>query len=200
MPAAGARRRWGWHRLEPEWARRIVAAAGIRPGDLVLDLGAGTGALTQPLIRAGAEVIAVELHPGRAARLRDRFDGAAVRVIEGDLTRVRLPRRPYRVVANLPYAVSATALRRLLASGTRLESADLVLPRWVVARYAAGRGPEAARWGRTFEAAFARRLPRQAFTPPPPQDWAVLALRRRPRGSGPRYPRRRTPPATSSRR
>lgn len=176
---SAGQRRWGWHRLEPEWACRIVAVADVRSGDLVLDLGAGTGALTRPLVRAGAEVIAVELHPGRADRLRERFAGQPVRVVETDLTRVRLPRRPYRVVANLPYPVSTTVLRRLLGPGTRLESADLVLPRWVVARYAAGRGADARRWSHRYDAAFARRLPRHAFTPPPPQDWAVLTLRRR---------------------
>jgi 23S rRNA (adenine-N6)-dimethyltransferase len=176
--SAAGRRRWGWHRLQPEWASRIVAAAPIRPGDLVLDLGAGTGALTGPLVRAGARVIAVELHPGRAARLRDRFASQPVQVLQTDLTRVRLPREPYRVVANPPYAVSAALLRRLLAAGTRLESADLLLPRWVVARYAAGRGAGAGRWSRTYDAAAGRRLPRHAFVPPPPSDWAVLTLRR----------------------
>jgi 23S rRNA (adenine-N6)-dimethyltransferase len=176
VSAAG--RRWGWHRLDPEWASRIVAAARIRPGELVLDLGAGTGALTRPLVRAGARVIAVELHPGRAAGLRERFADDPVQVLQTDLTRVRLPREPYRVVANPPYAVSAAMLRRLLAPGTRLASADLALPRWVVARYAAGRGADARRWGRRYAAEFGRRLPRHAFTPPPPQDWAVLTLRR----------------------
>jgi 23S rRNA (adenine-N6)-dimethyltransferase len=172
-------RRWGWHRLEAEWARRIVAAADICSGDLVLDLGAGTGALTQPLVRAGAEVIAVELHPGRAERLRQRFADAPVTVVRADLERVRLPRRPYRVVANPPYSVSAAMLRRLLAPGSRLDTADVLLPTWVVARYAGGRGPDARRWSRTYTAARGPRLPRHAFTPPPPDDWAVLTLRRR---------------------
>jgi hypothetical protein len=40
------RQPWGWHRLDQDWAERIVAAAAIRPGELVVDLGAGTGALT----------------------------------------------------------------------------------------------------------------------------------------------------------
>ena len=45
---------WGWHRLAPSWASRLVADAAIGPGDLVLDIGAGTGALTAPLVAAGA--------------------------------------------------------------------------------------------------------------------------------------------------
>jgi methylase of polypeptide subunit release factors len=53
------RRPWGWHRLDPYWAEQIVAGAAIRPGELVVDLGAGTGALTVPLLEAGARVIAV---------------------------------------------------------------------------------------------------------------------------------------------
>jgi len=173
-----AGRRWGWHRLEPEWARRIVAAADVRPGELVVDLGAGTGALTRPLVRAGAEVVAVELHPGRAAHLRDRFATAPVRVVQADLERVRLPREPFRVVANPPYTVSTALLKRLLAPGSRLEAADLVLPAWLVARYVAGRGHATARWEAAYRAGRGLWLPRRAFAPPPPRDWGVLTLRR----------------------
>jgi 23S rRNA (adenine-N6)-dimethyltransferase len=186
VSAAG--RRWGWHRLGADWARRIVAAADVQPGDLVLDLGAGTGALTRPLVRAGARVIAVELHPGRAAALRERFADAPVRVVQADLERVRLPHQPFRVVANPPYSVSTAILRRLLAPRSRLETADVLLPAWLVARYVAGRGADAHRWGHRYVADRGLRLPRHAFSPPPPSDWAVLNLhlssldRRRPSG------------------
>ncbi|MDQ3642393.1 MAG: methyltransferase, partial [Actinomycetota bacterium] len=81
MPAAGATW-WGWHRLDSRVATRLVAQAGVRPGDLVIDVGAGDGALTAPLVRAGARVIAIELHPGRARGLRDRFADAPVRVVQ----------------------------------------------------------------------------------------------------------------------
>src|SRR5262249_27117743 len=73
---------WGWHPLTDEWAARIVADAGVRPGELVLDIGAGRGALTRPLVAAGARVLAVEPHPGRASYLRERFAGHAVTVVE----------------------------------------------------------------------------------------------------------------------
>jgi 23S rRNA (adenine-N6)-dimethyltransferase len=79
VPASGrSGRAWGWHRLADEWAARVVAAAAIRPGELVFDLGAGTGALTGHLVQAGARVVAVELHPGRAATLRRRFPDITV--------------------------------------------------------------------------------------------------------------------------
>ena len=92
--SAGSRRAWGWHPLADDWAGRIVEDAGVRPGQLVLDIGAGRGALTAHLVAAGAQVIAVEPHPGRARWLRERFAGARVTVVESDVLALRLPHRP----------------------------------------------------------------------------------------------------------
>ena len=177
MPASGqARGAWGWHPLDSRWAQRVVDAAGVRPGELVLDVGAGLGALTGPLVKAGAEVIAVELHPGRADKLRQRF--ADVKVIRVDAADLRLPTKPFRVVSSPPYGVSTALLKRLLAPGSRLLSADLVLQRQVVNRWIEGRAPGAARWSRHYDASIGIRLPRKAFTPPPHVDSAVLRISR----------------------
>ena len=90
-----ARAGWGWHRLSDDWADTIVADAGIRPGEVVLDVGAGSGALTAALVRARARVVAVELHPARAEQLRCRF-GPQVRVVP------RRCRRPPPAAPALP--------------------------------------------------------------------------------------------------
>ena len=148
----------------------MVAAAGIRQGDLVLDIGAGDGALTAHLVRAGARVVAVELHPRRAAVLRERFPG--ITVVHADATAIPLPRRPFRVVANPPYGISSSLLRTLLAPGSRLVAADLVLQRAVARKHAAGTA-------RGFSLAVGLTLPRHAFLPPPQVDSAVLVVRRR---------------------
>jgi 23S rRNA (adenine-N6)-dimethyltransferase len=173
-----ARPWWGFHQLGPDWAERLVADAAVRRGDLVLDVGAGLGALIVPLLDAGARVIAVELHPDRACRLESRF-GSAVTVVRADARDLRLPRRPFSVVANPPFAATTALLRRLVQPGSRLVAAHLVLPVHAVDRWSSPAAPGAGRWGRTFVAAPSRRVPRRAFTPRPPADARVLRITRR---------------------
>ena len=170
---------WGWHQLEGFAARRLVAGAGVRPGDLVVDVGAGTGAVTGPLVAAGARVVAVELHPRRAAQLRARFDHDPVTVVQVDASDLRLPRRPFRVVANPPFAITTSLLRRLLGPGSRLVRADLVVPRHVARRWAEGRAPGAHRWQRAFIARVGPTVPPSAFRPRPPGSAVVLRIERR---------------------
>ena len=138
----------------------------------MLDIGAGQGALTGPLTEAGARVIAVELHPGRAERLRQRFP--QVTLVHADARTLPLPRQPFRVVASPPYGITADLLSLLLAPGSRLVAADLVLQRAAARKYAERR----VRGCRITQGL---AVPRRAFTPPPRVDSAVLVIRRRPR-------------------
>ena len=174
---AAPSRRWGWHQLTASWAQQLVADARIRPGDLVLDVGAGAGALTRPLLEAGARVIAVEAHPGRAAELRRRF-GCEVVVVQADAADLRLPRRPYRVVANPPFAITTPLLRRLLQPGSRLLDAHLVVQEQAAHKWASRAAPAASRWQRTHRPSLGRRVPRNAFRPPPRVDTRILRIER----------------------
>ena len=154
------------HFLRPDVARRFVARAGVGPDDLVLDLGAGTGALTFPLAALAGRVVAIERDPKLARRLARRAP-ANVSVHQRDLADLWLPHRPFRVVANLPFAGSNEIVRRLLARGVPLLGADLIV------ELGAARG-----WTeRSSRCSIVCTLPASAFVPAPRCTAAVLRIR-----------------------
>jgi 23S rRNA (adenine-N6)-dimethyltransferase len=163
-------------------AAELVRRAGVRPGDLVLDLGAGSGAITAPLAAAGARVLAIERDARLTRYLEHRFAAEQVTVVQGDLRRVPLPRRPFRVVASIPFATTTALLGRLLDDPrTALERADLLVE-WGVARRLASACPRdlaTAWWVGRFDLRLERRVPAACFRPPPRVDAAHLAVRPR---------------------
>jgi 23S rRNA (adenine-N6)-dimethyltransferase len=161
-------------------AAELVRDACVGPDDLVVDLGAGTGRLTGELARVARRVIAVELDPRLASRLHGRWPN--VDVVPGDATQVPLPREPFRVVANIPFDRTTEILRRLLDDPrTPLIRADVVVA-WGVVRKRVLPWPSTLNgvlWGAWYEASSSRRLPREAFDPPPTVDAGVLVYARR---------------------
>jgi 23S rRNA (adenine-N6)-dimethyltransferase len=170
--------RWGWHELDSRWAQRLVAGAGIEPGDLVLDIGAGSGAITEALHSAGARVVAIELHVGRAALLSERWSGNGVKVVRADASDLRLPRRPFKVVSNPPFAITSAVVRRLVSHGSRLTSAHLIVPRYAACRWTDPSAPGRGRWQRLFDVQLGRPPPRSALRPVPPGEISLLIIKR----------------------
>jgi 23S rRNA (adenine-N6)-dimethyltransferase len=168
----------------PAIAAELVGNACVRPGELVLEIGAGDGRLTAELSHAARLVLAVELDPGLAAGLRRRFRGANVEVIEGDALAEPLTHEPFRVVANLPFHATAAILRRLFDDpGIPLTRADVIVE-WRAACKRASVWPSTRLgvfWGAWFLFAAERRLPAGCFAPRPSVDAGVLSIRRRDR-------------------
>jgi len=162
---------------------RLARASGAGDGRLVLDLGAGHGAITAGLAATGARVIAVERDQRLAARLRRRFDGdPRVRVVEADLRLVPLPRREFLVVASPPFSLTTALCRRLLGDpAVRLAGAELVIG-WGAARWLASPRPrdaETAWWTARYQVRLAQTISAASFVPPPGTDAARLSIRPR---------------------
>ncbi len=123
MTATGhrARKRFGQHWLVDETVLdRIVAAAELAPGDRVLEVGPGRGALTERLLASPLQdLVAVELDRDLVAGLRQRFGGdPRFHLIAGDALEVPLRAEgvepPTKVVANIPYNITGPLLERLV--------------------------------------------------------------------------------------
>jgi 23S rRNA (adenine-N6)-dimethyltransferase len=160
-------------------AEDIVRGLDVHPHELVVEIGAGDGRLTEPLARQARRVIAIELDPRLTARLRGRFE-----VVEGDVLSVSLPAEPFRIVGNVPFHRTTAILRRLLDHPTvPLTRADLIV-QWGFAVKRAAAVPTtqlAAEWGPWWELTLVRRLDASAFEPRPDVDAALLRIVRRER-------------------
>lgn len=161
-----------------------MAAASLRPGERVLDAGAGAGALTRPIAEAvGAEgrVWAVEVDPAMLRSLRADLP-PQVQVVEGDLLQFPLPRPLDAVVANPPFRIAAPLVERIVDA--RVPRAALVLPRELVERLAAAPGSPrygklSVRVGVFAEAEDLGALPPRVFDPPPGVECGIVRLRAR---------------------
>jgi len=125
---------------------RIVAAIDPHPGQHVIEIGPGTGALTAQLIARVGHLSAIEIDRDLAAHLRDRFGPEALELINADALQLdwsQLARRlggALRIVGNLPYHVSTPLLFCLLPIADQVKDQHFMLQREVVDRMAAAPG------------------------------------------------------------
>jgi len=173
--------------LDEQLLDRIAAIPGKLEGREVLEIGPGPGGLTRALLRAGAQVTAVETDRRclpALAELAEAFPGK-LKLIEGDAMKLdtdALFAGPYAVVANLPYNVG-TALFTKWLSGEQwppkwtsltlmfqLEVAQRIVAQPATGAY--GRLAVLAQWRST--ARLAMKVHRSAFTPPPKVMSAVV--------------------------
>jgi 23S rRNA (adenine-N6)-dimethyltransferase len=183
-PRASGHRPDGQHFLRSAvLASELVEQADVRPEDLVVEIGAGAGALTRPLAERARRVIAVERDPALAAHLRSRSGwGSNVHVEQANALRVHLPREPFRVFGNLPFSFGTQILRRLLddvrSPLTRVDA----LVQFEMARKRTTIAPStlvSLGWLPWWEFALVRRVPRSAFQPAPTVDAGMLVVNRR---------------------
>jgi 16S rRNA (adenine1518-N6/adenine1519-N6)-dimethyltransferase len=180
-----ARKRFGQHFLADSGVLdAIVRAIDPRPGQALVEIGPGLGALTMPLLERCGRLTVIELDRDLAARLRRN---AALDVVEADVLTVdfaalatRLGGK-LRVVGNLPYNISSPILFHLLPCAALVEDQHFMLQAEVVRRIAAR--PATKDYGRLsvmlqwrYHVEHLLDVPPEAFEPPPRVDSAVVRL------------------------
>ncbi|MEO0463689.1 MAG: 16S rRNA (adenine(1518)-N(6)/adenine(1519)-N(6))-dimethyltransferase RsmA [Pseudomonadota bacterium] len=176
--------------LDEQLLDRIAAIPGDFTGARVLEIGPGPGGLTRALLRAGAQVTAVEMDQRclpALAELAEAFPGQLT-VIEGDAMALdhaaTMHGEPFRVISNLPYNVGTPLLVGWLEAQAwppQWQSLTLMFQREVADRIVAQTGTSAygrlavlAQWRST--ARLALKVHRSAFTPPPKVMSAIVHI------------------------
>ncbi len=187
------RKRLGQHFLVDEAVlERILSAAELSPGDIVVEIGPGLGILTEGLARQGASVIAVEVDAKLVALLRKRLAGFPdVRIVRADILKVTPrqllreelpasdPSRGYKVIANLPYYITSPVLSHFLEAQPRPSMMVVMVQKEVGETIAAAPGRmrsisvKAQFYSKPVIVSYVRAA---SFYPPPKVDSAILRL------------------------
>jgi len=180
-----ARKRFGQHFLiDGAVIDAIVDAIAPRPGEALVEIGPGLGAMTTPLLARCEQLTVIELDRDLAQRLRAR---PGIEVIESDVLQVDFDAlaqargQKLRVVGNLPYNISSPILFHLLGSAAQVVDQHFMLQKEVVERMAAGPGTKdygrlsvMLQWRYDIESVL--DVPPESFDPPPRVDSAVVRM------------------------
>lgn len=183
--------------IDQNLVRKLVDASGVGAGDVVLEVGPGTGTLTEELLGRGCEVVACELDRGLAAMLRERLGPlhpGRFTLVEGDClagkrelnpdVAAALAGRPFRLVANLPYGAATPLMLVLLTSHPACAGMFVTVQREVADRLLAGPGgKEYGTLGVVAQAAAevgrVATLPPECFWPRPEVTSAMVSVVRK---------------------
>jgi 16S rRNA (adenine1518-N6/adenine1519-N6)-dimethyltransferase len=186
-------KRLGQHFLRDQRTiQRIIEALNPKADETIIEIGPGTGALTETLVQRAGRVVAVEFDNKLAPLLAERFAGSAnfklvmADALTTDFCAEIQPATTARLVANLPYNISTAILQRLIAQRACLEEMVLMLQREVVERVLAAAGTSDRGFISVLVEAYCETeklfdVAPGAFRPPPKVWSSVMRLRFRPR-------------------
>jgi 16S rRNA (adenine1518-N6/adenine1519-N6)-dimethyltransferase len=180
-----AKKSLGQHWLNDSAALQAICDAGaITADDTVLEIGPGTGTLTELLVKSAKQVVAVEFDQTLAIRLPERVKATNLTVVNRDILSFDLTSLPpdYKVIANIPYYLTSNLIRTLSESTNQASRVVLLIQKEVAERVAAKPGDMSllsvsAQY--YWEVLLGLEVPARLFTPPPKVDSLVLILERR---------------------
>lgn len=185
-----AKKSLGQHFLTSEKAlKQIVSAGRLIPSDIVIEIGPGKGALTGPLLKTGARVIAIEKDEDMVTILKQRFENELqtqqlilvagdIRALDTDTLEAFCEGAPYKVIANIPYYITGEIIRQFLTIEPQPKSMTLLVQREVAERIAREKKESILSLSVKVYGTpqYIDTVPAGAFSPPPAVDSAILHI------------------------
>lgn len=177
--------RLGQHFLTAPWAASaLVHSLALQPGETILEIGPGKGALTATLLKTGHRVIAIEKDPALVAVLREKFAdeirSGRLSILESDVrdsTPSNLGLGAYVLAANIPYYITGEIIRDFLTAPQQPRAMALLIQKEVADRIVAEKGSILSISVRIFGTPrLVKKVPRGNFSPPPSVDSAIILI------------------------
>lgn len=170
----------------PSALKKIILAGEIKPHDTILEIGPGTGKLTEALLNSQAKIVAVEKDQALVASLREKFANqlttGQLQLIAGDivdfLPQDKLPKN-YKIIANIPYYLTGLIIKKFLSSNPPPQLMVLLLQQEVAERIVATKGKSSIlsiAVGVYGQAKIIAKVSASCFQPQPKVDSAILQI------------------------
>ncbi len=168
----------------PKLVKELVGHTSIKSGDVVFDIGAGSGVISSVLADRCHKVIAIEAEPRTVAKLRENMARYAnVDVYEGDFLAMPLPKTPYKIFANIPFHLSSPILHKITETPNPPDDTYLIVQkqfaRKLLPEYEGFTGQLGMCIGPEFAVRIRRPLRRTDFWPNPSVDTVLLEIKHR---------------------
>ncbi len=161
---------------------KLLSSIGIEKNDIVLDIGAGKGVLTNELEKHCKNVIAYELDPAYYEILKHTFhDRKNILLVNEDFTQVHLPKKPFKVFANIPFSLTADIVNKVTSDDSQLSQAYLFVQKESAERFVGiPRNTQIATiLSSRFEVDIVDNFERRDFKPMPNVDVVLLKIVKR---------------------
>ncbi|HSK89242.1 MAG TPA: 23S ribosomal RNA methyltransferase Erm [Anaerolineales bacterium] len=163
--------------------RSLLEASSLESGDLVYEIGPGRGIITAELARLARKVVAIEKDPNLARGLYQRFQHVDnVQILANDFLRYPIPDREYKIVANIPYNLTADIVRRILYTPPVPGEAYLIMQKEAAGKFSGSPGETqfSILAKPLFDIRILQELRRTDFEPVPHVDSVLLHIKKRP--------------------
>ena len=184
-----AKRSLGQHFLKSERALLVIVRAGsINPGDIILEIGPGMGALTEKLLATNCQVLAIEKDDKLYEFLKTKFEKyislGKLKLIHGDALELnpqsyQLEPRSYKLISNIPYNITGAILKKFLETDYQPKMIVLLIQKEVAKRIVAQDGKESI-LSISIKAygtpKYIETVKAGSFTPAPKVDSAIIAI------------------------
>lgn len=166
--------------VHSDFVEKLINLTSINKDDLVLEIGAGKGIITEILSKKAGDVVAVEYDKNLSSYLLHTFQSVTnVKIVNEDFLNFRLPNKQYKVFANPPFNISADIINKLLSFPNKMDVAYLILQEETVSRFVDNSNQISILYAPFYKISVIDKIKKTEFNPVPKVNIVLSEFKKR---------------------